>query len=131
MLICSHFIVLIPVVTITPSFLLLLNVNDVATLICVGMGGPRLMLTWDKDGVIVADGKMGDDIVQYNFVGNNINFGTYSCTAAIDDLEVSQSVDVVGTYVCVILCLCVRMCVCACVCVHVCVCVCVRVCVCT
>ena len=102
---------MVPTITTTPSFPLLLDVNDSACLICMGMGGPRLMLTWDRDGSIVVNGAMGNDMLQYNFTANNNTFGTYNCIGAIDDMEVSESIDVVGTYVCVVSCLCVR-CVC-------------------
>ena len=121
---------MIPKVTITPSFLLLLDVNDATHVTCMGMGGPRLMLTLDKDGAVVADRAVGNDALQYNFIANNYTFGTYTCTAAIDDMEVSQSVDVVGTYICVASCLyvsavlCVCLCACVNVCMHMCVCVC-------
>ena len=96
----------------------LLIVSDAGSLTCMGMGGPRLELTWDRDGTVVANGAMGNDVLQYNFTANNDTFGTYTCNATIDDMGMSQSVDVVG--MCCMSYLCVRVYVCVCVCARVC-----------
>ena len=50
-----YFIVMTPVVIIMQSSPLLIIVNDSASLTCMGMGGPRLELTWDRDGTVVAN----------------------------------------------------------------------------
>ena len=75
---------------------LLLTVRDTANLTCMGMGGPRLELTWDRDGTVVANGTMGNGILQHGFTANNDTFGTYTCTATIDDMGISQSIYVAG-----------------------------------
>ena len=87
-----------PMVTVNESSQLLLNVNDSDSLMCMGMGGPRLVLTWDRDGEVVVAGMMGDDTLQHHVTVDNDNdtFGNYTCTATIDDMNVSQSVEVVG-----------------------------------
>ena len=86
-------------IIVTPSPFLLLNVNDIANLICMGMGGPRLVLTWERDGIItVANGMMGGDTLQHNFTVTNDNFGNYTCNAVIDNMQTSDSVIVVGMY---------------------------------
>ena len=88
------------IIAITPSAPISLNVNDNASITCMGMGGPRLVLTWDRDGTIVANGAMGSDFLQHNFTANNDTFGTYTCISTIDNMEVSKSVHVVGMYKC-------------------------------
>ena len=85
-----------PMVTVNESSQLLLNVNDSDSLMCMGMGGPRLVLTWDRDGEVVDTGMMGDDTLQHHLTADNDTFGNYTCTATIDDMNVSQSVEVVG-----------------------------------
>ena len=101
-----------PMVTINQSSPLLLNVSDVASLMCMGMGGPRLVLTWDRDSIAVVNGTMVDDTLQHSFTANNNTFGTYTCTATIDDMAMFQSVDVVG--MCYIFCVWVCLSVCWC-----------------
>ena len=94
-------LVLTPMITaITPSSPLLRSVNDNVSLTCMGMGGPRLVLTWEMADARVANGAMGGDILQYNFTANNDTFGTYTCISTIDNMETSKSVDVVGMYSC-------------------------------
>ena len=68
-------------VIVKQSSPLLLIVSDAASLTCMGMGGPRLELTWDRDGTVVANGAMGIDMLQYDFTVNNDTFGTYTCSA--------------------------------------------------
>lgn len=88
------------ITAITPSAPILLTVNDSASLTCMGMGGPRLVLIWNRDGIIVANGAVGSDILQHNFTANNDTFGIYTCISTIDNMEVSKSVNVVGMYKC-------------------------------
>ena len=84
------------IIAITPSSPLLLNVNDDVSLTCMGMGGPRLVLTWEIADTRVANGPMGSDILQHNFTANKDTFGTYTCISTIDNMEMSKSVDVIG-----------------------------------
>ena len=121
---------------------LLLKVNDNANISCMGMGGPLLELTLERGGSSVVAGEMGNDTIQYNFVASNETFGTYTCSAVIEDMMTTATILVVGKYtdtndilcvfVCVSVCVCLCVCVCVCVCVLcvVCVCVCVSVSVC-
>lgn len=81
-------------VTLSPP---LLNVNDRANLTCMGLGGPRLVLTWwSEDGSIVATGTRGTDVLVYNFTADKDKFGKYTCTATIDDMQMTGSLFVVG-----------------------------------
>ena len=79
---------------------------------CDALGGPRLRLTIRRDGTSLATGEMGVNSLTYNISGSD-NFGNYTCNANIDDREITESVLVVGTYVCAsIIDICyVRMCV--------------------
>ena len=100
-------LVLSPIImSFTPS-LSLLNVSDTLSLVCDALGGPRLVIIIQRDGTMVATGMMGDDRVVYNITASDDTFGNYTCIATIDDMEMSESVLVVGTYV-------------QCVCAHVC-----------
>ena len=94
----SFTVVLTPVVSVTssPSAPLLLTVNDSATLTCMGMSGPRLVLIWDRDGATVIDGDLGNDTLEYSFTADNETFGNYTCTATIDDMNATESVEVIG-----------------------------------
>ena len=85
-----------PMVTITPPLILLLNVSDSTMLTCIGLGGPRLVLTWEKDNITIKTGEIGNDVLQLNFTANIDNFGNYTCNAIIDDMQISQSLLVVG-----------------------------------
>ena len=99
-----------PTVDVTPSSPLLLNVTNVASLMCMGMGGPRLVLTWDRDGTVVENGIMSADTLQHSFTANDSTFGTYRCTATIDDMNITESLDVIG--MCYIPCISVCLSVC-------------------
>ena len=91
----------------------LLNVNDDGSLVCDALGGPRLVITIQREGSTVATGTMGDDRLVYNFTAIDGTLGDYTCSAAIDNMEMSESVLVVGMYnVCVYVCVCVCVCVC-------------------
>ena len=106
-----------PVVIIMQSSPLLLIVRDTANLTCMGMSGPRLELTWDRDGTVVANGTMGNGILQHGFTANNDTFGTYTCTDTIDDMGyLNQYMLLVGV-ICPT-CVCVHACMRACDCMH-------------
>lgn len=85
-------------ITLSP---VLLNVSDSASLTCMAMGGPRLVLTWRRrDGTVVTTGKMGLDTLTHNItITSDDDFGNYTCNAVIDGMEMIQSVLVVGMYI--------------------------------
>ena len=86
------------ILSFDPS-LSLLDVNDSGSLVCNAMGGPRLVITIRReDGSMVANGTMGYDSLVYNFTADNNTFGNYICSAAIDDMQISESALVVGMY---------------------------------
>ena len=86
------------ILSFTPS-LSLLDVNSNGSLVCDALGGPRLVITIRReDGSMVVNGTMGDDRLVYNFTANNNTFGNYTCSAAIDDMQISESALVVGMY---------------------------------
>ena len=124
-------LVLSPMITsFTPAPQLLLEVNESGSLVCNALGGPRLVITIERDGSVFENGTMGDDIVEYNFMANNETFGNYTCTAMIDDMEMNESTLVVGMSTCLIfssVCICMYVCACVCACVPAYVCVCVSV----
>ena len=93
-------LVLSPIImSFTPS-LSLLNVTDNGSLICDALGGPRLVITIrGQGGIIVATGTMGDDRLVYNFTAADNTSGNYTCSATIDDMQMSESVLVVGVCV--------------------------------
>ena len=108
---------------------LMLEVNDDANISCMGMGGPRLVLTLERGGNLIVRGEMGNDILHYNFIASNGSFGTYTCNAVIDEMMINETVLVVGKYIQMLMtssmCVCVCVCVCVCMRVHTYVCVCV------
>ena len=86
-----------PMITrFTPLPQLLLDVNDTGSLGCDAMGGPRLVITIQREDGIVVTGAMGDERVVYNFTASNETFGNYTCTATIDDMQMNESMLVVG-----------------------------------
>ena len=80
----------------TPFSFLLLDVDDKGSLICDALSGPRLVITILRDGTVVENGIMGESRVFYNFTASNSSFGTYTCIATIDDMEVNESTLVIG-----------------------------------
>ena len=94
-----HTLVLSPMIMDITSSPVLLNVSDDVSLTCMAMGGPRLVLTWNRDGSVVTNGAMGLDILTHNITmaGDN-DYGNYTCRATIDDMEMIESVLVVGMY---------------------------------
>ena len=73
-----------------------LQVGDAINLTCGALGGPRLMLSWLKNGTEIVRGKMGIDVL--NFVLNttdDCDLGNYTCIATIDDMYEFYSVLVV------------------------------------
>ena len=84
------------ITSFTPLPQLLLDVNNTGSLGCDALGGPRLVITIERDGIVVENGTMGNDRVVYNFTASNETFGNYTCTATIDDMQMNESMLVVG-----------------------------------
>ena len=96
--------VMTPMVNINPSSPILVDVstNTSFNLTCMAMGGPRLVLTWEKDDMTLMNGTMGSDTLVYNVMlsssnGNDV-LGNYTCRSTIDDMSITDSVLVVGMY---------------------------------
>ena len=95
---------------------LLLEVNDDANVSCMGMGGPRLVLTLERGSNLIVRGEMGNDTLHYNFIAGDDSFGTYTCNAVIDEMMMTETILVVGKYIQMLMtssvCVCVRVCMC-------------------
>ena len=92
------FTVLTPIILTIPMSPVTLQVGDAINLTCGALGGPRLMLSWLKDGTEIVSSKMGIDVL--NFAMNttdDCDFGNYTCIATIDDMYEFYTVLVVPT----------------------------------
>ena len=91
--------VLSPVIVSITSSPVLLQFGNMTTLNCSAMGGPRLNLTWQRNGENVAMGIMGDQVVTHNIVlAGNDDIGDYTCHATIDSIQDEESVTVIGKF---------------------------------
>ena len=76
----------------------LTQVGDMINLTCTAMGGPRLVLSWLRNGIEVAGGKMGNFTLTFSLsLFDSCDFGNYTCTATIDDMQQSSTVLVEAT----------------------------------
>lgn len=93
------FVVLTPVIlTILPMSPISLQIGDIISLTCTALGGPRLVLTWLKNGTEVAANQMGISTLDFTLnLTDSCDFGNYTCNAAIDGMQESSTVLVVTT----------------------------------
>ena len=92
----SMFTVLTPVVLTMSMSPIPLQVGDAINLTCAALGGPRLMLSWLKDGTEIVSGKMGVDVLNFTLnTTDDCGFGNYTCIATIDDMHEFSTVLVV------------------------------------
>ena len=86
--------VLTPVIlTILPISPILTQVGDLINLTCTAIGGPRLVLSWLRNGTEVASGQMGINTLTFSLnLFDTCDFGNYTCTATIDDMQQSSTV---------------------------------------
>ena len=86
--------VLTPVIlTLLPVSPILTQVGDTINLTCRGLGGPRLVLSWLKNSSEVASGQMGMTSLTFSLdLFDGCDFGNYTCTATIDDMQQSSTV---------------------------------------
>ena len=88
-----------PVIVSITSSPVLLQFGNMTTLNCSAMGGPRLNLTWHRNGMDVAMGIIGDQVVTHNIVlTGNDDIGDYTCRATIDTMQVEETVTVIGKF---------------------------------
>ena len=90
--------VLTPVIApIMPSSPVLLQSGDSVNLTCSAMGGPRLVLAWQRDGMDIVTGMMGDSMVTRIITSaSNNDLGNYTCLVIIDSEQMESTVLVVG-----------------------------------
>ena len=61
------------------------------------MGGPRLELAWQRDGMDIVNGMMGDSTVTRIITSaSNNDLGNYTCRATIDSEQMESIVLLVG-----------------------------------
>ena len=69
------------------------------TLNCSAMGGPRLNLTWQRNGENATMGIIGDQTVTHTILlAGNDDIGDYTCRATINSIQVEESVTVIGKF---------------------------------
>ena len=91
--------VLSPVIVSITSSPVLLQFGNMTTLNCTAMGGPRLELTLQRNGVDVAMGIIGDQMVAHTIVlAGNDDIGDYTCRATIDSMQDEETVTVIGKF---------------------------------
>jgi len=84
------------IVSITSSPVLLQD-GDTTTLNCTAVGGPRLTLAWQRGGMDIVNGMMGDGMVTRTIMSaSNNDLGNYTCHATIDSEQMESSILVVG-----------------------------------
>ena len=85
----------VPVIaSIIPSSPVLLQSGDSVNLTCSAVGGPRLVLVWQRDGM---DIEIGDSMVTHTIASaSNNDLGQYTCQAFIDSELMESTVLVVG-----------------------------------
>ena len=89
--------VLTPVIVSITTSPVLLQSGDSVNLTCSAMGGPRLELSWQRDGIDIVNGMMGDSMVTRTIMlASNNDLGNYTCRATIDLEQIESTVLVVG-----------------------------------
>lgn len=92
------FTVLTPVILTIPMSPVTLQVGDAINFTCGALGGPRLKLSWLKDGTEIASSIMGNDVLNFALnTTDDCDFGNYTCIATADDMHEFYSVLVVPT----------------------------------
>ena len=89
--------VLTPVIVSITTSPVLLQSGDSVNLACSAMGGPRLELAWQRDGMDIENGMMGDSMVTRIITSaSNNDLGNYTCLVIIDSEQMESTVLVVG-----------------------------------
>jgi len=81
-------------ITLSP---ILLQAGDMTTLNCGAMGGPRLAIAWQRDGLNIVNGMMVDGMVTRTIMSaSNNDLGNYTCRATIDSEQTKTTILVIG-----------------------------------
>ena len=88
---------LTPVIVSITSSPVLLQFGDSVNLTCIAMGGPRLVLVWQRDGMDIVNGIMGDSMVTRIITSaSNNDLGNYTCRVTVDSEQMESTILVVG-----------------------------------
>jgi len=86
-----------PEIVFITSSPVLLQDGNMTTLNCTAVGGPRLALAWQRDGINIVNGTMGDGMVTHTIMSaSNNDSGNYTCRATIDSEQMESTILVVG-----------------------------------